>query len=84
MENENRQGVGWAAVTALSGIIAVLIPHPIPKLVALSASIVTGTMAVDCFSSSAEAAYQQLATRREYRQLLAHVYSVSRAKLVRA
>lgn len=73
MEDANRQGVGWAIVTLLLGIGAVVSPHPLPKLVCSIGAIGTGTKAVDCFTRSAEVAYQQLAAQREYRQLPAHV-----------
>lgn len=72
MEDKSREGVGWAIATILLGIGAVLSPDPRPKLFCSLGAIGTGTKAVDCFSSSANAAYQQLAAAREYHQLPAH------------
>ena len=83
MEDKSRQGVGWSIATEFLGIGAFLSLHPIPKLLCSLGAIGTGSMAIDCFSSSANAAYQQLTAHQEYRQLPAHVYSVSQTKLVR-
>lgn len=83
MSDASREGVGWAIATLFLGIGAVLSPDPLPKLLFSVGAIGTGTKTVDCFGSSANAAYRELATRREYRQLPAHLYSVSQAKLVR-
>ena len=74
MEDKSREGVGWAVATLLFGIGAAESPHPLAKLPCSLGAISAGTKAVDCFSSTANAAYRQLAARREYRQLPAHVY----------
>lgn len=74
MEHASREGVEWAIVTLLFGVGAVVSPHPLPKLLFSLGAIGTGTKAVDCFSSSAQAAYQQLAAPREYRQLPPRAY----------
>lgn len=83
MEDKSREAVGWAILTLLLGIGAVESPHPLSRLLCSLGAIGAGTKTVDCFGSTATAAYRQLAARREYRQLPAHVYSVSQAKLVR-
>ena len=77
MEDKSREGVGWAIATLFLGVGAVVSPHPLPKLLCSLGAIGTGTKTVDCFGSSATAAYWQLAARREYRQLPAHVYSIT-------
>jgi len=82
VEDKSREGVGWAIATLLLGIGAVLSPDPLPKLLFSVGAIGTGTKTVNCFGASANAAYRQVAARQDYRQLPAHVYSVSQAKLV--
>jgi hypothetical protein len=74
MEDKSREGVGWAIATLLFGIVAAESLHPLAKLFCCLGAIGTGTKAMDCFSSSARAAYQHLAAPREYRQLPAHIY----------
>jgi len=84
VEDKSREGVGWAIATLLLGIGAAASPRPLPKLLCSLAAIGAGTKAVDCFSSSANVAYQQLTARQGHRQLPGYVYSVSQPKLVRA
>jgi len=72
VEDKSQQGAGWGIATALLGLGAFLSPHPIPKLIFSLAAIGTGTMAVDCFTSTARTVYQELAAPREYHQLPAH------------
>lgn len=74
MEHASREGVEWAIVTLLFSIGAVVSPHPFPKLLFSLGAIGTGTKAVDYFSTSAQAAYQQLVAPREYRQLPPRAY----------
>lgn len=74
MTDASREGVGWAIATLLLGIGAAVSPHPLPKLLCSLGAIGAGTKAVDCFSSTANAAYQQLAATRGYRRLLPHAY----------
>jgi hypothetical protein len=74
MEDASREGVGWAIATLLLGIGAVVSPHPLPKLLCSLAAIGAGTKTVNCFGSSASAAYDQLAAYQEYRQLPPHAY----------
>lgn len=69
MEDKSREGVGWAIATLLFGIGAAVSRDPLPKLFLSVGAIGAGTKAVDCFSSSASAAYQQLTAPREHRQL---------------
>ena len=73
MEDKSEQGVGWAIATLLLGIGAVVSPYPLPNLLCSLGAIGTGTKAVNCFGSTASAAYQQLAAPREYRRLPPHV-----------
>jgi hypothetical protein len=72
MEDKSRQGIVWAVITLSFGIGAIASPHPLPKLLCSLGAIGAGTMAVDCFSNSAKAAYQQLAAPPEYPQLPSH------------
>jgi hypothetical protein len=74
MEDKSREGVGWAIATLLLAIGAVVSPDPLPKLLCSVGAIGTGTKAIDCFSSTANAAYQQLTARQEYRQLRSRAY----------
>lgn len=74
MEDKSREGVGWGIATVLFGIGAVVSPHPLARLLCSLGAIGTGTKVVDCFSSSAQVAYQQLAAPGEYRQLPAHAH----------
>lgn len=67
--DKSREGVGWAIVTLLFGIGAAESPHPLAKLLCSLGAIRAGTKTVDCFSSSAEIAYEQLAAPREYHPL---------------
>lgn len=69
MEDKSREGVGWAIATVLFGIGAAATRHPLPKLLCSLGAIGAGTKAVDCFSSTANAAYQQLTAPKEYRRL---------------
>lgn len=69
MEDKSREGTVWAIITLIAGIIAVVSKRPEPKLVASSIAVGAGTIAVDCFTSTARASYQQLAASAEYPQL---------------
>ncbi len=70
-ENKNKtaEGIKWTLITSFFGAIATISPHPAIKLVALLAAIASGTNAVNCYKSSAQTAYQQLATPEEHYQL---------------
>lgn len=72
MTDASREGVGWAIATLLFGIGATASRHPLPKLFCSLGAIGAGTKAVDCFSSTANAAYQQLIAPKEHRQLPTH------------
>jgi hypothetical protein len=74
MEDKSREGVGWAIATLLHGIGAIVSPDPLPKLLCSVGAMGTGTKAIECFSSTATAAYQQLTARQEYRQLRSRAY----------
>lgn len=76
MEHASREGVEWAIVTLLFGIGAAESPHPFAKLLCSLGAIHAGTKAVDCFSSSAEIAYEQLAAPRECHPLPSHAHWV--------
>lgn len=69
MKDKSWEGVGWVVITMLSGTVAAANSHPVPKLIALLIAIGAGTKAIDCFQTSATAAYQQLAVSKGCRQL---------------
>lgn len=73
MSRKASEGVIWAVITALCGLGATKSQEPAPKLAFSLAAIATGTMAVDCFTSTARASYQQLAANRECYQLPSHI-----------
>lgn len=74
MSDASREGVGWAIATLLFGIGAAASRHSVPKLLCSLGAIGAGTKAIDCFSSSANAAYQQLTAPREHHRLPPHFY----------
>ncbi|MCK4388038.1 MAG: hypothetical protein KAW00_04620 [Dehalococcoidia bacterium] len=74
MTDASREGVGWAIATLLLGIGAAVSRNPLPKLFFSVGAIGAGTKAVECFSSSASAAYQQLTAPKEHRQVPPHAH----------
>lgn len=70
-ENKDKSAEGnmWTLITLIFGGVAAISPHPFIKLVASLVAIASGTNAVSCYKSSAQSAYQQLATPEEHYRL---------------